>query len=136
VTDNELLRALAAELGVSLPAGFHTEHRLYHLEAAGEHAWLASELLVEAWSLQEGLSALYELQLSCLSLQRIDLDALLCEPLHRTVGVAARGGASVRAARRCHRRRPALRLRRRGRPAIRYNRHPRCLEPSRADIGS
>lgn len=86
MADNDLLRALAMELG--LPAAFDTEQRLYHLEASGEQAGPASQLLVEAWSLQEGLSALYELQVCCLSLQRVDVDSLLGKPLRLRITLA------------------------------------------------
>jgi len=81
MNDHRLLRELAAELGLS-PATVGTEQRLYHLQAAGRAAAQVEQLLVEAWAMHEALSALYELQVCCVSLNpRIDLEALLGQPL-------------------------------------------------------
>ena len=53
---------------------FSSESRLYRLQAEGE----AAGLLVESWSLREGLSQPWELQISTLSTSaRLDIHALL-----------------------------------------------------------
>ncbi|MED5620735.1 type VI secretion system Vgr family protein, partial [Ideonella sp. BN130291] len=79
---DDTLQAVAQALGVPLGAPFTSQARLYHLEAAGEHAALASQLLVEAWTMDEALNALYELVITCVSANaHIDLDVLLGRPL-------------------------------------------------------
>jgi type VI secretion system secreted protein VgrG len=79
---DDTLQAVAQALGVPLGAGFTGQSRLYQLHAEGDHAALASQLLVEAWTMDEALNALYELVISCVSANaHIDLDALLGRPL-------------------------------------------------------
>jgi type VI secretion system VgrG family protein len=81
--DHQLLRELAAELGLPTLPALHTGQRLYHLHTRSPRAApVVAQLLVEAWAMHEALSALYELQLCCVSLDpRLDLDALLAQPL-------------------------------------------------------
>ena len=57
-----------------LLSGFTGERRLYELQGEGE----LGELLVEAWSLREGLSEPWQLELSAVSLRAdLDIDAML-----------------------------------------------------------
>ena len=77
-----LLAQLARALGVPASLVPSTAARLHHLELPGLPA-LATQLLVEAWSMHETLGQGYELEVLCLSPRAdLELDALLLQPLH------------------------------------------------------
>jgi type VI secretion system VgrG family protein len=101
VPDEDLLRAIAAVLGLPESLLPSSELRLYHLEGSGSAADIASRLLVEAWWMHEALDDLFRLEVTCLSVDPVDLDGLLGQPL-RLRTTLADGSAAYRSGFVCH----------------------------------
>jgi type VI secretion system VgrG family protein len=86
--------SIAQALGLPPGLVYSGEKRLYHLQGRDEQARVVSGLLVEAWSMCEALSELYELHVTCVSADaRIDLGALLGKPLRLRTTLADGGFA-------------------------------------------